>query len=89
MTPELFIKQFKSMNKQHVLENTFTKGYCYYFAIIMQTRFPGGKIMYDSDYAHFVYQYKNKLYDITGNVTNQYTNISDKWNDTIRNDCMK
>lgn len=76
------------MNKQNVLENTFTKGFCYYFAIIMQTRFPGGQILYDKEYAHFVYKYNNKLYDITGNVTKKYHNLSAKWNDTITKQCI-
>ena len=87
-TPIEFINKFKFANKQNVLENTFTNGYCYYFAIILKTRFPSGKILFDKDFNHFVFQYDNKLYDITGNVTKKYMNLTDSWNKTIELQCL-
>ena len=41
-------------------------GNCYYFAIILNNRFPDGKIVYDVINGHFVFEYKNELYDWKG-----------------------
>lgn len=66
-----FIRRFCRYEENRVLEQTFTEGMCYYFAIILQERF-GGEILYDKVENHFVTLIKGKLYDITGNVTNMY-----------------
>jgi len=39
---------------------------CYYFALILKDRFPGGEIFYDVINGHFSYKYKGKHYDHTG-----------------------
>lgn len=83
-----FIKNFKESDRSHVLEKTFLQGYCYYFAVILEERFPGGMILYDKEAAHFVYFYEGKLYDITGNVTGQYHQLNTKWNSTITKECI-
>lgn len=85
-----FINKFKSYNKNQVLEKTFLEGYCYYFAIILKERFKEGKILYDKVENHFVFSYNNKLYDITGNVTNKHElkNISEEWNNTVVKQCV-
>ena len=41
-------------------------GNCYYFAIILKDRFPEGKIFYDTIWGHFVFFYKNEIYDWNG-----------------------
>lgn len=41
-------------------------GNCYYFALILKDRFPGGKVVYDVIYGHFMYFYDGKYYDWTG-----------------------
>ena len=41
-------------------------GNCYFFAVILKSRFPEGKIFYDVVYGHFVFQYQNQYYDWTG-----------------------
>lgn len=41
-------------------------GNCYFFAVILKSRFPEGKIFYDVIYGHFVFQYQNQFYDWTG-----------------------
>lgn len=46
----------------------WTKGNCYYFAVILKDRFPKGKIYYDVIYGHFVFKYENIYYDWTGIV---------------------
>lgn len=41
-------------------------GNCYFFAIILKSRFPKGRVFYDVIYGHFVFQYQNQYYDWTG-----------------------
>jgi hypothetical protein len=65
-----FISKFKKYNSD-ALEYTFMNGYCYYFSIILQERF-GGEILYDQIEGHFLFLYKDNLYDIRGNVTHLY-----------------
>ena len=50
----------------------FTDGYCYWFAYILQTRFPYGSIYYFPIYNHFVYKAFNRIFDITGDCTASY-----------------
>lgn len=66
---EKFINDFKRYEKNDVLLDTFTNGYCYQFAIILQERF-GGEIFYDYIIGHFYILIDNLYYDIRGNVTN-------------------
>lgn len=70
-----FIDNFKKYEKEDVLLNTFTKGYCYYFCLILNTRF-GGNILYDENEGHFVTKIGNYIYDIRGDITNFYKNVS-------------
>ena len=44
----------------------WTEGNCYYFAIILKDRFPEGVIYYDVIEGHFLFFYKNNLYDYYG-----------------------
>lgn len=46
----------------------WTTGNCYYFAVILLSRFPTGVIYYDVIYGHFVFKYKNHYYDWTGEI---------------------
>lgn len=77
-----FIDDFKSYNKNNVLEDTFTKGYCYYFALILKDRFDGS-IYYDPKIGHFITKIGRDYYDITGCVTDKYKNNTlyskDEW----------
>ena len=41
-------------------------GNCYYFAVILKSRFPEGKIYYDVIHGHFVFQYQCNFYDWGG-----------------------
>lgn len=68
-----FINEFKKFEKNNVLVKTFTTGYCYYFALILNHRF-GGNILYCCEEGHFITKIGNYMYDITGNVTNKYKN---------------
>lgn len=67
-----FINEFKKIDKKdNVLVKTFTLGYCYYFALILNHRF-GGKILYDIQEGHFVTKIGRYIYEITGDVTEKY-----------------
>ena len=50
-------------NNEHI-RKIFRDGYCYYFALILQDAFPGGKIVWCAPFGHIAYQYNNTLYDI-------------------------
>lgn len=43
-------------------------GNCYYFSIILKARFPQGIILYDAINGHFIFQYKLKYYDWSGEI---------------------
>lgn len=64
-----FIKQFRDLGA----ENCFANGMCYWFAFILEARFPGGEIVYDEIANHFAYKFSDKIYDITGEIDDGYT----------------
>lgn len=43
-------------------------GNCYYFSIILKSRFPEGVIFYDVIYGYFLFKYKDSYYDWSGKV---------------------
>lgn len=52
-------------------EEVFTKGNCGSFARMLLFAFPQGKIMiHQGD--HFIFEYEESIYDITGNVNGKY-----------------
>lgn len=52
-------------------QETFLNGCCYWFAVIMQTRFDA-EIYYDIVNNHFVSKIRNKFYDVSGEVCGNY-----------------
>ena len=70
---ENFLKRFHP--KDQTVDYVFTSGCCYWFALILNTRFPDSKIMYEPVLNHFVTEIDGRLYDVTGDVTSKYTNI--------------
>ena len=86
-----FINKFKQYERNTVLEKTFTQGFCYYFAVILNERFDG-EIVYIKDIEHFVFKKDEMLFDITGNVTKKYQDmkIIQNWkeNKTIIKQCI-
>lgn len=72
-----FISEFHHYD--HDVSATFTRGCCYWFAYILHARFPGSRIMLATEYLprhsgalHFVTEIDGRLYDITGDVTEEY-----------------
>ena len=55
-------------NEMDGVHKLFRSGYCYIFAEILQRLYPGGQIMLCFPKSHVVYQYKNQLYDIEGEM---------------------
>ncbi len=71
-----FIAAFKQA------QTTFTTGCCYWFANILNQRF-GGETMYANIENHWVQRIGGRLYDVTGDVTEQYQ-IVVPWNEWQR-----
>ena len=50
------------------VRKTFRSGYCYMFANLLKTAYPGGQIMLAFPHSHVVYQFRGNVYDIEGEV---------------------
>lgn len=53
-------------------EKVFLEGCCFWFAKILEERFPGGRIVYDPVRGHFLYDFGWRLWDIRGDRTGEY-----------------
>lgn len=63
-----FIKQFRELDAS----KCFLNGMCYYFTVILERRFAATRgiiIMYDQVMNHFATKIDNRIYDISGDVT--------------------
>lgn len=58
-------------------EDKWRDGNCYYFAKILETRFPGGQIMYEPLKGHFLYKYNDRFYDWGGLYTEDTSQVYD------------
>lgn len=67
-----FISHFHKVSPTDDVTEVFTLGCCYWFAYILCNRFENAKMMYDPIINHFVTQIGDRLYDITGDVTDKY-----------------
>ena len=67
------VEKFISTFRGDVVE-TFTKGRCYWFAFILCNEF-NGELFYSEKENHFVAKIDNRFYDITGDITNKYTDL--------------
>ena len=67
-----FIDRFHSDKN---IDIVFTQGCCFWFATILFGRFirDGAEIMYDQTANHFGTRVGDRVYDITGDVTDEYT----------------
>lgn len=69
-----FINDFKNCGgNPEAIEVVFTSGYCYWFAHILAHRFPNSEIMYDEVANHFGTKINDKIFDITGDITTDYS----------------
>lgn len=99
-----FINKFTNKGKRQEVVECFTCGCCYWFAHILFERFydvmdwnPNVDIMYDEVINHFGCRVEGRVYDITGDVTEQYrwvtaSSVAQRdgllWNRLIR-DCIE
>lgn len=58
--------------------DVFTRDMCYWFAAILRDRF-GGEIFYTQASGHFVCRIAERLYDVTGDVTELYEGKLISW----------
>lgn len=66
-----FIKDFKLYDNSGEVTDTFTKGYCYWFAYILKARFNIGSIVYYHVGNHFAFKIFDRVFDITGDITDK------------------
>lgn len=69
------------LNVPRIVSDQFVNGYCYHFANMLKHIFNKGKVIYLFPYEHFVWYYKGRYYDCSGERDN-----IDK-NDTIYFKC--
>ena len=86
------------INRRFPKDCNWLNGNCYYFALILNDRFPGGRIWYNLVYGHFLFEFGNKYYDFSGllnpnivysAVPWDYMETYDKlWKERIVRDCI-
>lgn len=89
-----FINKFKFIHKKE-LEDTFTSGNCYYFALILKDHFDG-EIYYLPIENHFICKVESNYYDITGIASmnekpykwSEYKNLDSRHYNRIVRDCI-
>lgn len=76
--PEItrFLRHFHPVGAD--VDTVFTCGCCYWFAFILCGRFPTAQLVYDQEENHFAVRIGGQDYDITGNITEQYS--MEPWN---------
>lgn len=67
-----FIDRFTYGEKQASVEECFTHGCCFWFAHTLVSRFQQGMLVYDQVMNHFGCLIGDRVYDITGDVTDAY-----------------
>lgn len=73
-----FISRFTDNGKRSEVLETFKYGCCYWFAQVLCERFKA-KMMYDPVQNHFAAAIDDRLYDISGDVTDDMNAVV--WND--------
>lgn len=56
------------------IKQSFKYGNCYYFAVILNHRFPYTEIVYLGKQGHFCVRHNNLYYDITGKIDSTIIN---------------
>ena len=79
-----YIKQFRDLGA----ENCFANGMCYHFTVLLRKRFGSARcsIVYDQVANHFATLIEGRIYDITGDVTENKEYHWERWNDIRRKD---
>lgn len=79
-----FIKQFRDLGA----ENCFSNGMCYHFMSILRKRFGPycTTPMYDEVLNHFATKIDDRIYDITGDITDDERYHWERWTSVIQKD---
>lgn len=70
------------------IEDIFSQGNCGNFALALKSLFPSGKLFLTSDNCHVIFKYKNRFYDIRGEIPNinfeeeSLTEVTERWLET-------
>ena len=93
-----FLNRITHNGKYEQVIDTFSNGCCYYAAIMLYERFCAELtyLMYDPIANHFGCRICNRVYDITGDVTDKYNwkvwdrfkKEDDLWTSRIVRDCI-
>lgn len=75
------------IRRRFVDDCNWTNGNCYYFAVILKTRFPDGEIFYDVINGHFVFLYNNVFYDYIG-AYSEYKDVLILWDEFDKYDSL-
>lgn len=81
-----FIARFTNNGKRREVIDTFSCGCCYWFAEILWNRFAfdvvntNCDIVYDSIINHWACRIDNRIYDITGDITDNKEYRWEDWN---------
>ena len=70
-------------------DNNWLNGNCYYFAIILKSRFPQGIILYDVIDGHFVVSIDNIKYDWSGVINDQGNHYYVDWDHFDKYDSLQ
>jgi len=85
------------INRRFPIDCNWNYENCYYFALILKDRFPGGAIYYDVINGHFSYSYNDNHYDHTGIIKpdgylvswDEFDNYDSIQKQRIIRDCLK
>ena len=92
-----FIQNFKRFDTGEVTQ-TFSNGYCYWFAFILHSRFSDSEIVYYEVGNHFACKIHDCIFDITGDITSknlffepweEYKTLNPKESNKIIKDCIE
>lgn len=79
-----FSKYYTNIGGEYSIHTLFTSGYCYHFALILQSLFPGGSIKVLFGYVngkevptHCLYEYDSNYYDYEGTKNISHCKIID------------
>lgn len=82
---ENFIKQFRDFGND--VTDCFSNGMCWHFTTILRSRFPrDSRIVYDSIINHFATEIDGRIYDITGDITDNDEYHWEYWESFIYKD---
>ena len=75
------------IKRRFPIDCNWLNGNCFYFSIILLSRFPQGSIWYDVVQGHFIFLYNGDYYDWNGKVSPQGYLV--KWDEFEKYDALQ